>query len=145
MRWRRALATVAVLAATGSALTVAPQPAHAALPPHPIDDPVIYWNDVLLEVIRREGGGPGPIARAAAMMNAAIYDAESSYRATRKGGITSAPYISAPKYFPFPEGPDEEEHILGRTAYKILLNLYKGQASFLGLKFRERFGTAPPS
>ncbi|MGK5632978.1 vanadium-dependent haloperoxidase, partial [Streptomyces sp. URMC 123] len=25
------------------------------------------------------------------------------------------------------------------------LNLYKGQASFLGLKFRERFGTAPPS
>ncbi|MFJ1967198.1 hypothetical protein ACIO93_00855 [Streptomyces sp. NPDC087903] len=54
--------------------------AQAALPRQQIADPVHYWNDVLLQVIRREGGGPGPMARSAAMLNAAIYDAESSYQ-----------------------------------------------------------------
>ncbi|ORT57413.1 hypothetical protein BKD26_24440 [Streptomyces sp. CB03238] len=142
--WRRALAAAAVVAATGSVLTVAPQPAQAALPAHPIADPVHYWNDVLLQVIRREGGGPGPMARAAAMMNAAIYDAESSYQLKWKGKITSEAYIHAEKYAGWVEGPDEEERVIGRTAYNILLKLYgKNQAQFLDAKFRERFGTEP--
>ena len=122
--WRRVLATAAVLATTGSALTVASQPAQAALPPQQIADPVHYWNDVLLQVIRREGGGPGPMSRSAAMLNAAIYDAESSYQLKWKGRITSEPYISAHKYDGWVEGPDEEERVIGRTAYNILLGLY---------------------
>ncbi|MDX3455641.1 vanadium-dependent haloperoxidase [Streptomyces sp. ME02-8801-2C] len=142
--WRRGLATAAVLAATGSALTVAPQPAHAALPQQQIADPVHYWNDVLLQVIRREGGGPGPMARSAAMLNAAIYDAESSYQLKWKGKITSEPYIHAQKYDGWIEGPDEEERVIGRTAYNILVGLYgRNQAQFLDAKFRERFGTEP--
>ncbi|MDG4857334.1 vanadium-dependent haloperoxidase [Streptomyces sp. T-3] len=142
---RRRLVTVAVvLAAAGSTLTIAPQPAAAALPPHAIADPVIYWNDVLLQLIRREGGSPVRMARSAAMMNAAMYDAESSYRLKWHGGITSAPYIHAEKYAGFSEGPDEEERVLGRTAYNVLLKLYgKTQTQFLDAKFRERFGTEP--
>ncbi|MFJ1670572.1 vanadium-dependent haloperoxidase [Streptomyces bottropensis] len=142
--WRRALTTAAVLAVTGSALTVASQPAQAALPQQKIADPVHYWNDVLLQVIRREGGGPGPMSRSAAMLNAAIYDAESSYQLKWKGKITSKPYISVHKYDGWIEGPDEEERVIGRTAYNILLELYgKNQAHFLDSKFRERFGTEP--
>lgn len=142
--WRRALATAAVLAATGSALTVAPHPAQAALPQQQIADPVHYWNDVLLQVIRREGGGPGPMSRSAAMLNAAIYDAESSYQLKWKGKITSEPYIYAHKYDGWVEGPSEEERVIGRTAYNILLGLYgKNQTQFLDSKFRERFGTEP--
>ncbi|GGT17631.1 vanadium-dependent haloperoxidase [Streptomyces purpureus] len=140
----RALAVAAVLATTGTLLTVSPQPAQAALPPQTIKDPVHYWNDVLLNVVRREGGGPGPMARAAAMMNAAIYDAESSYQLRWKGKITSEPYIHAEKYAGWFEGPDEEERVVGRTAYNILLKLYgKNQTAYLDARFRERFGTEP--
>ncbi|AGP61444.1 hypothetical protein M271_50435 [Streptomyces rapamycinicus NRRL 5491] len=142
--WRKVLSAAAVLAAAGSVLSVAPQPAYAALPPRPIADPVHYWNDVLLQVIRREGGGPGPMARSAAMLNAAIYDAESSYQLRWKGKITSEAYIHAEKYAGILEGPDEEERVIGRTAYNILLKLYgKNQTQFLDAKFRERFGTEP--
>ncbi|WP_394437301.1 vanadium-dependent haloperoxidase [Streptomyces sp. SGAir0957] len=140
---RRVLAAAAVLAAAGTTLTAAPQPAHAALPPQSIADPVHYWNDVFMNVIRREGGGPGPMARSAAMLNAAIYDAESSYQLKWKGKITSEPYLHAEKYAGWIEGPDEEERVVGRTAYNVLLGLYPGQTSYLDARFRERFGTEP--
>ncbi|MFF9620571.1 vanadium-dependent haloperoxidase [Streptomyces griseosporeus] len=140
----RALAVAAVLAATGTLLNPVPQEAEAALAPQSIKDPVHYWNDVLLGVVRREGGGPGPMARAAAMLNAAIYDAESSYQLRWKGRITSEPYLHAEKYAAWIEGPDEEERVIGRTAYNILLKLYgKNQTAYLDARFRERFGTEP--
>ncbi|MEU9713868.1 vanadium-dependent haloperoxidase [Streptomyces sp. NPDC047976] len=141
--WRRALAVAAVLAATGTVLAAAPQPAQAALPPQTIADPVHYWNDVLLEVIRREGGGPGPMSRSAAMLNLAMYDAESSYQLKWKGKITSEPYIHAEKYAGWLEGPDEEERVVGRTAYNVLLGLYPGQTQYLDARFRARFGSEP--
>ncbi len=37
-------------------------------------DAVSRWNDVLLTVVRKGGGPPGPIARGGAMMHGAIYD-----------------------------------------------------------------------
>ncbi|MEU5900093.1 MULTISPECIES: vanadium-dependent haloperoxidase [Streptomyces] len=151
VRRRGALAVAAVLAAAGTTLTALPQPAlaapprpaPAALPPQTIADPVHFWNDVLMEVVRREGGGPGPMSRAAAMLNAAIYDAESSYQLKWKGKITSEPYIRAEKYAGWIEGPDEEERVVGRTAYNILLGLYPSQTNYLDARFRERFGTEP--
>ncbi|MFI7358907.1 hypothetical protein ACIBTP_33870 [Streptomyces avidinii] len=124
----RALAVAAVLAATGAVLTAAPQPAQAALPPQTVADPVHYWNDVLLEVIRREGGGPGPMARSATMVNLAMYDAASSYQLKWKGKITPEPYLHAEKYAGWLEGPDEEERVIGRN---------------LDARFRERFGSEP--
>jgi hypothetical protein len=146
---QRVLATGVVLAATGSVLAAAPQPAQA-LPAPSIADPVHYWNDVLQNVFRRVGGGPVPMARSAAMMSAAIYDAESSYQLKWKGRITSEPYIHAENYAGWLEGPDEEERVVGRTAYNILLNLYGNkqsqypdQTSYLDARFRERFGSEP--
>ncbi|MEV0991874.1 vanadium-dependent haloperoxidase [Streptomyces sp. NPDC049949] len=146
----RALAAAVVLAATGSVLAAAPQSAQAAIPTQSISDPVHYWNDVLQNVFRRVGGGPVPMARAAAMMNAAIYDAESSYQLKWKGKMTSEPFIHAENYAGWLEGPDEEERVIGRTAYNILLNLYgnrqtqySDQTSYLDARFRERFGTEP--
>src|SRR5918992_1319114 len=60
-----------------------PQPASAA---PATANTVYYWNDVLLESIRREGGGPGPLARAAAMMHAGLFDAINSAAASKKSG-----------------------------------------------------------
>lgn len=99
-------------------------------------------NDVLLGAIRTAGGAPGPISRAAAEMNAALYDAESSYR-LRWHTMTSDPYLKAVDYAAWAEGPGEEERIIGRTAYNILLKLFPGQTTYLDNKFKERFGTSP--
>lgn len=150
--WPRALATGVVLAATGSILAATPHPAEAALPTQSIPDPVHYWNDVLQDVFRKVGGGPVPMTRAAAMMNAAIYDAESSYQLKWKGGMTSAAYIHAENYSGWVQGPDEEERVIGRTAYNILLNLYGVNrpdknsldlTPYLDKRFRDRFGSEP--
>lgn len=152
--WRRALAAGVVLAATGSILAASPHPAEAALPAQSIADPVHYWNDVLQGVFRKVGGGPVPMARAAAMMNGAIYDAESSYQLKWKGRMTSEAYIHATSYAGWVEGPDEEERVIGRTAYNILLNLYGVNrpdknapdfTAYLDQRFRDRFGTEPTS
>ncbi|MCZ7419380.1 MULTISPECIES: vanadium-dependent haloperoxidase [unclassified Micromonospora] len=59
----------------GTVAAVAPAvPASAAGPA----DHVLYWNDVLLRTYRQEGGAPGPLARAGAMVHGAIYDAANS-------------------------------------------------------------------
>ncbi|MGP9022300.1 hypothetical protein ACT1U9_28350 [Streptomyces sp. BR1] len=66
-------------------------------PLHCTGDPVQYGNDVLLGAFRTAGGAPGPITRAAAMMNTAIYDAESSYQ-LRRHTMASDPYLKAINY-----------------------------------------------
>ncbi|HWC26975.1 MAG TPA: vanadium-dependent haloperoxidase [Solirubrobacteraceae bacterium] len=54
-------------------------------------DAVTYWNDVLLDVIRAEGGPPGPISRGGAMMHGAIYDAVNSIVPTHEPYLVSVP------------------------------------------------------
>ncbi|MFJ8079377.1 vanadium-dependent haloperoxidase [Streptomyces sp. NPDC096205] len=104
--------------------------------------PVQYWNSVLLDVFRRQQKvGPGPLARAAAMMNAAIYDAESAYQRTWHT-LRYEPYLEAPKYSgaPFLEGPNEEERVIGHTARNLLVRLFPAQATLVNTRFKERFG-----
>jgi hypothetical protein len=63
---------------------------------HPIGDPkmpdvVIEWNNVYLDAIRKVGGAPTPIARAGAMMHAAMYDAINSIAQTHQPYLISLP------------------------------------------------------
>lgn len=130
------------LVAAGSVLALPPQGA-AADTPHYDGDPTQYWNGVLLELFRLTGGeagSPGRLSRSAAMMNAAIYDGESAYQNTFYT-LRYKPYLSAPKYWNLGQGADEEERIIGRTAYNILHALYPDQTAFLDQKFLYRFGT----
>ncbi|WP_282793578.1 vanadium-dependent haloperoxidase [Streptomyces sp. CC224B] len=138
-RRRIAALTVALAAAVGT-LVAAPAPAAAA--PNFDGDPIHYWNGVLQQAMRTRGGAPGPLARAAAMLNGAMYDAESSYR-LRWHRMTSEPYLEAYRYDAILEGPAEEERVIGRTAYKILLGIFKEQKPYLDQKFTDRFGTRP--
>jgi hypothetical protein len=83
-------------------------------------DPVLYWNDTLLDTFRKVGGPPGPLSRAAAMLHAAQWDALVSV--TRKG----TPFESRT-----PELPDGGQQpalgaALSYAAYEILRNLYQG-------------------
>src|SRR4051812_30471058 len=130
------------LLAAGSTLALPAQTAAAAAPNYN-GDPTQYWNGVLLEMFRQADGSqgsPGQLARSAAMMNAAIYDGESSYQNTFYT-MTYKPYLSAPKYPNLGQGADEEERIIGRTAYNILHHLYPSQTAYLDKMFLDRFGT----
>ncbi|MFI9817906.1 vanadium-dependent haloperoxidase [Saccharothrix variisporea] len=90
-RRRLGLAALATLTLGGTLGGVA-QPAAAA----PVSDPVLFWNDVLLEVFRDEGGAPTPMARGGAMVHAAIYDAVNSITPIGKPYLyqTTAPNAS---------------------------------------------------
>ncbi|MEU4686843.1 vanadium-dependent haloperoxidase [Streptomyces xinghaiensis] len=104
--------------------------------------PVQFWNSVLIDVFRRQTGvGPGPLARAAAIMNAGIYDAESAYQRTWHS-LRYEPFLEAPKYSgaPLLEGPDEEERVIGHTARNLLVRLFPAQTTFINTRFKERFG-----
>ena len=104
--------------------------------------PVQFWNSVLLDVFKRQVKvGPGPLARASAMMNAAIYDAESGYQRTWHT-LQYEPYLDAPKYSgaPLLEGPDEEERVIGHTARNLLVRLFPSQQTLINTRFKERFG-----
>jgi hypothetical protein len=57
-------------------------------------DAVTHWNDVLLDVIRKIGGPPGPIARGGAMMHGAIYDAVNSIVPTHEPYLVRVPASS---------------------------------------------------
>src|SRR4051794_24984819 len=54
-------------------------------------DAITHWNDVLLDVVRDVGGPPGPIARGAAMMHAAVYDAVNSVVPTHEPYLIRVP------------------------------------------------------
>ena len=54
-------------------------------------DVVIEWNNVYLDAIRKVGGAPTPIARAGAMMHAAMYDAINSIAQTHQPYLISLP------------------------------------------------------
>ncbi|MET8156631.1 vanadium-dependent haloperoxidase [Sphaerisporangium sp. NPDC005289] len=152
-RLRRAVVTVATaLAVTASTATVAAPPA-AAAPPNYSEDPTQYWNGVLIDVFRNLKGRdatPGKLARAAAMVNASIFDAETMFQ--DKWGVRRyQPYLQAGTYFSLARTDGEEERVIGRTAYNIMLDLFGAgkladspdQTAFLDQRFRAWFGTSP--
>ncbi|GGP99253.1 hypothetical protein GCM10010215_26260 [Streptomyces virginiae] len=85
-----------------------------------------YWNDVLLEVVRR---------------NLAMYDAESSYQLQLEGQDHFRAHLQAETCAGWLEGPDEEERVIGRTADHILRGIDPGQTHYLDARFRVRFGS----
>ncbi|WP_230686432.1 vanadium-dependent haloperoxidase [Catellatospora vulcania] len=66
-------ALITVVTATGAAVIPAASASAAAPADH-----TVYWNQVLLRTYRTVGGAPGPLARAGAMMHAAMWDAANS-------------------------------------------------------------------
>ncbi|THV39467.1 vanadium-dependent haloperoxidase [Glycomyces buryatensis] len=84
-------------------------------------DPVLYWNDTLLETYREVGGAPGPLARSGAMLHAAQWDALVSV--SRKG----TPYQSQTPELPDDENPPALEAALSYAAYEVLRSVYSGR------------------
>lgn len=140
----RLAGAVLVAALTVSGVVAAyPTPAHASTA---TADTIYYWNDVLLEAFRREGGGPGPLARAAAMMHAGIFDLLNSdfWAEPAPGGRLG--YHGYTGIHPGNPGnpPDDEDLEAGRVAATLLVDALPGQAQFVQQAFVERHGNLIP-
>ena len=88
-------------------------------------DAVTQWNDVLLDVVRKVGGAPGPIARGGAMMHGAIYDAVNSIRPS-----THRPYLVS---VPATPGTSVRAAI-AHAAHDTLVAAFPTQAAFIAQK-----------
>ncbi len=71
---RGAIALGLTVFTAATSLTVSVTPAAAAIDV----DHVTYWNRVLRDTFKQVGGAPGPLARSAAIMHLAVYDAANS-------------------------------------------------------------------
>jgi membrane-associated phospholipid phosphatase len=135
---------LAVLAFMGTLVTM-PRPAAAELAVDqagvellPDMDNVYYWNDVLLEVFRRQGGGPGPLARGAAMMHAGMYDAINSATLSRTGSTPYNSYLTLVTV-----GHNVNQNLAaGFTARDLLIAAFPAHTSFIQQRFTERYGSS---
>jgi membrane-associated phospholipid phosphatase len=134
--------------------TVALAGALTALPSHATADPgvspklattgtVYYWNDVLLEVFRRAGGGPGPLARAAAVMHAGVFNAFNSADWSRRGwaGTGYAWYGGTPQRAGLFQNDDIAAGLVARD---LLTDVFPAQGGFVAQAFTARHGTTTP-
>lgn len=74
----RGLGIAAITAAMALGSLVVPRPVAYAAPPTGLNDEVLRWTHYLLDIYRLAGGAPTPLARGAAMMYGATYDAVNS-------------------------------------------------------------------
>lgn len=144
-----ALAPLMAVAIAGLALAV---PASAANAPDsaspvaasrsavisPTQNTVYYWNEVLLEAIRRQGGGPGPISRAAAMMHAGMYDAINSAVLSKRGSTPYDGYLTLRAV----HHSVNENLAAAYTARDLLIDAFPQQRDFVEQKFAQRHGNA---
>jgi hypothetical protein len=102
------------------------------------EDPVnaiLDWNETYLQAVRLEGGAPGPIARAGAMLHIAMHDAIASIVRTH------APYLPGLTAVGT-ENPVAAAH---RAAYLVLTALYPRQRKLFDTALAERAVTPPAS
>lgn len=135
-RWYTLLLT-AVLATAG-AVVATPQAALAATTATTAT--VFYWNDTLLEAFRRQGGGPGPLSRAAAMMHGVLFDVLNSAQWGRLNYVGTG-YRGA---FVLAETTTTVDDNLaaGIAARDALIDALPSQRTYIEQRFTQRHGTA---
>jgi len=102
------------------------------------------WNQILLDVFRERGGPPAPLARAAAMMHAGIYDVFNSiYFANLEANSTGTPTNQAcgwEKFYVLAEAnaATNADQAAGVAARDILLDAIPSEATFINAAFNAR-------
>lgn len=135
---RRWLALTLVAAATVGSAILAPLPAAAVSGFTSTAQTIYYWNDVLLEAFRRQGGAPTPLSRAAAIMHTGIFEVIQDTALAR----TSPPFYT--NYLTTVSAdPDVDDNLAaGIVARDLLSFALPAQAAFAAQKFTERHGSA---
>jgi hypothetical protein len=136
-RWLTLL-LVASVAVLGSILAV-PQRASAA---PATAATVYYWNDLLLELYRRQGGGPTALSRAGAIMHAAVFDTLNSAWWTKRNA-TGTGYQSY-LILALVDPAVDDDLAAGLTARDLLLDLFPAHSTLINQTFTSRHGTGTP-
>jgi PAP2 superfamily len=131
------LALVAPASALSASLEAADK-GNAANVVSPTKNTVKYWNEVLLEAIRRQGGGPGPISRAAAMMHAGMFDAINSATLSKRGSTPYSSYLTLRAV----HQSVNENLAAAYTARDLLIEAMPQQRGYVEQKFTERYGNS---
>jgi hypothetical protein len=123
-----------LLIATASALTVAfAAPAVAG----PVKtDPVLVWNDLLLDAIRAQRTAPPAASRQMAMMHTAVFDAVNA----ASGGQYRSYALS-----PSANGVANAEIAAAVAAHRVLVNLYPARASQFDAALNAQIAAQPNS
>lgn len=100
---------------------------------------IYYWNDVLLAAFRRQGGGPTPLARAAAMVHAGIFDTLNTAWLVKGEPLFYDHYLLGSQQT---DSTVDDDLAAGLVARDLLIEAMPGQQSFVEQKFAERHGPA---
>jgi hypothetical protein len=151
-RYSRLYSILAGLGTLAASVTVVLAPAHAATGTATAAT-VNYWNDVLLEAFRREGGAPTIAPRAAAIMHIGIHEVLNAAHWQREDGIGELVqgYLRGDIHNPTPyrelrnfatvESVDDDL-AAGLVARDLLSYALPNQATFVAQEFSDRHGTA---
>jgi membrane-associated phospholipid phosphatase len=101
----------------------------------PCIDPVRYWNDVLLELFRRLGGAPGPLARTAAMLHTTLFDVVN-HQSRADQALDNTPYRSYLGALPAVPG-DDVAGAVHVAARELLLALHPAGATIVEAAFAD--------
>jgi membrane-associated phospholipid phosphatase len=104
--------------------------------------PVRYWNQVLLSVHREVGGGPGPLARSAAMMHGTIFDVVNNQTRVDRC-LDFLPYLSYVGLLPATAGANVVDAV-NIAARDVLLALHPGSEETIVNAFTRLYPTTPP-
>jgi hypothetical protein len=98
---------------------------------------VNYWTDVVLEAYRRKGGGPGPLGRIGAIVEAAMFDAANGVVISKTGSTQYDSYLIRVRTAKSVEG----DLAIGVTARDLLTWLVPGEQAYFNQAFSNRYGT----
>jgi hypothetical protein len=140
----RRVAAAALVAATFAGSLLAPAAPAAAQSGAATAATIHYWNDTLLELYRRQGGGPGPLARAAAIMHAGIYNALNTADWSQRGWTGQGFDWYGAR--PAPQGSyTSEDAAAGVVARELLMQAFPSHQSYIRQRFEARNGQSPPN
>uniref|UniRef100_UPI00197DE0B5 hypothetical protein n=1 Tax=Antribacter gilvus TaxID=2304675 RepID=UPI00197DE0B5 len=148
MRHRFTAMLVAVVAVLSTTVTASSAAASQLPTPKPSPPAVLastagtvyYWNDLLLELHAASNDGPTVLARADAIVHAAIFDTMNSAR-WAKQGLTGSGFNG---YFTIAvdtaKGVDDDLAV-GLVARDLLKELFAGQSARIDAAYASRHGT----
>lgn len=138
MRRRLGVLVAALLAATGAIVTV-PERAPAA---PATASTVYYWNDLLLDLFRRQGGAPTTLSRAGAIMHAAVFDTLNSAWWSQRDATGSGYHNYLTLWLV--DRSVNDDLAAGLTARDLLLDLFPAHSALINQRFADRHGTGTP-
>jgi hypothetical protein len=132
--------TLLLAAALASAGVVVARPQAAFAATTATTGTVFYWNDTLLEAFRRQVGGPGPLARAAAIMHGALFDVLNSGQWGRQSYVGSG---YKPAFTLADTSTVVDDNLAaGIAARDALIDALPLQRTYIEQRFTQRHGTA---